>query len=183
MIILITGATHSGKTRLAQEMMEVLHIPYLSVDHLKMGLIRSGNISLTPCDDEELGTYLWPIVREIIKTAVENHQHMIIEGLYIPLDWKQDFDEIYRKEIHCCCIILSETYIISHFSDIRSFADVIEKRLNDTSCTMESLLKDNEKFLKECKEHDVPYIMIENSYKEDIAVWKKMEDIRNGAFV
>ena len=50
MIILITGASHTGKTMLAQKMLEKYGYPYLSIDHLKMGLIRSGNTNLTPED-------------------------------------------------------------------------------------------------------------------------------------
>lgn len=65
MIILITGASHTGKTVLAQKLLERYQYPYLSIDHLKMGLIRSSNTSLTPKDDEELTAYLWPVVREI----------------------------------------------------------------------------------------------------------------------
>ena len=80
MIIIITGASHTGKTLLAQRMLENDQYPYLSIDHLKMGLIRSGNTDLTPEDDDELTEYLWPIVREIIKTAIENRQNLIIEG-------------------------------------------------------------------------------------------------------
>ena len=49
MIILITGASHTGKTVLAQKLLEKYKYPYLSIDHLKMGLIRSGNTDLTPC--------------------------------------------------------------------------------------------------------------------------------------
>ena len=66
MIILIAGASHTGKTLLAQRMLEKYKYPYVSIDHLKMGLIRSGNTDLTPEDDEALTDYLWPIVREII---------------------------------------------------------------------------------------------------------------------
>ena len=51
MIFLITGASHTGKTLLAQRLLEKYHYPYLSIDHLKMGLIRSGNTGLTPEDD------------------------------------------------------------------------------------------------------------------------------------
>ena len=87
MIILITGASLTGKTRLAQRMLEEYRIPYVSIDHLKMGLIRSGKIDLTPEDDEALTYYLWPIVREMIKTAIENRQNLIVEGCYIPFDW------------------------------------------------------------------------------------------------
>ena len=79
MIISITGASHTGKTLLAQRLLERYQYPYLSIDHLKMGLIRSGNTSLTPENDVELEGYLWPIVREIIKTAIENQQNLIVE--------------------------------------------------------------------------------------------------------
>ena len=47
MVILIGGASHTGKTLLAQRLLEKYHAPYLSIDHLKMGLIRSGNTDLT----------------------------------------------------------------------------------------------------------------------------------------
>ena len=75
MVILIAGATHAGKTALSQRLLEKYHYPYVSIDHLKMGLIRSGNTALTPEDDEALEAYLWPIVREMIKTAIENGQN------------------------------------------------------------------------------------------------------------
>ena len=90
MIIIITGASHTGKTLLAQRMLEKYNYPYLSIDHLKMGLIRSGNINLTPEDDDALTEYLWPIIREIIKTAIENRQNLIVEGCYIPFCWRRD---------------------------------------------------------------------------------------------
>ena len=88
MIILITGASHVGKTYFAQKLLEKYKYPYLSIDHLKMGLIRSGNTTLTPLsDDNELTNYLWPIVREIIKTAIENKQNL-----------KNHFDDIKKYE-------------------------------------------------------------------------------------
>ncbi len=59
MIVLIAGASHTGKTVLAQKLLEKYKYPYLSIDHLKMGLIRSGNTTLTPLsDDKELTDYL-----------------------------------------------------------------------------------------------------------------------------
>ena len=92
MIVLIAGASHTGKTLLAQRLLEKYAYPYLSIDHLKMGLIRSGNTRLTPqSSDDELTAYLWPIVREIARTALENRQNLCIEGCYIPFDWEADF--------------------------------------------------------------------------------------------
>ena len=81
MVILITGASHTGKTLLAQRMLEMYKYPYLSIDHLKMGLIRSGKTNLTPEDDDALTDELWPIVREMVKTAIENRQNPNVEIL------------------------------------------------------------------------------------------------------
>lgn len=169
MIILITGASHTGKTLLAQRLLEKYKYPYLSIDHLKMGLIRSGNTKLTPLsDDGSLTSLLWPIVREMIKTAIENGQNLIIEGCYIPANWKEDFEENYLKNIKYYCLIMSEQYIKKNFADIKKYADAIERRLDDTDCTLESVLEDNAKRFKISLEYKNDYILIDESYEIDI---------------
>lgn len=171
MIILITGASHVGKTVLAQKLLEQYGYPYLSIDHLKMGLIRSGNTDLTPMsDDADLTAYLWPIVREMIKTAIENRQNLIVEGCYIPFDWQNDFAPEYLKNIRYFCLIMSENYIRKHFDDIKKYASVIENRLDDTWCTLESTLKDNADFLRLAQKHNTNYILIDDTYDIDIVL-------------
>ena len=118
MIILISGASHTGKTALAQKLMEQYKMPYLSIDHLKMGLIRSGQTNLSPCDDVGLVPYLWSIVKEIVKTAIENRQNLIIEGCYIPFDWQNDFSAEYLTDINFYCLVMTENYIENNFADI-----------------------------------------------------------------
>ena len=152
MIILITGASHTGKTLLAQKLLEKYDYPYLSIDHLKMGLIRSNNTDLTPLsDDDKLTDYLWPIVREMIKTAIENNQNLIVEGCYIPFNWADDFEKNYLDEIKCYCLVMTEGYIKGHFEDIMKYANVIEKRLDDSDFILENALKENEKILNLAK--------------------------------
>ena len=168
MILLITGASHTGKTALAQKLLEKYQYPYLSIDHLKMGLIRSGNTELTPMDDAELTEYLWPIVREMIKTAIENKQNLIIEGCYIPFDWQQDFDADYLENIKYYCLVMTGEYIRNHFDDIRNYANVIEKRLDDEWCTMERVLADNAEILALAQKHHVNYILISDKYEINI---------------
>ena len=169
MIILITGASHTGKTALAQRLLEKYRYPYLSIDHLKMGLIRSGNTELTPMsDDKDLTAYLWPIVREMVKTAIENKQSLIVEGCYIPFDWQKDFDPEYLENIKYYCLVMSEKYIRSHFADIKKYANVIENRLDDAWCTMESVLADNAQVLSLAQKHHVNYILIEDMYEISI---------------
>lgn len=166
MIILITGASHTGKTLLAQKLLEKYKYPYVSIDHLKMGLIRSGNTELTPMsDDKELTAYLWPIVREMIKTAVENKQNLIVEGCYIPFDWQKDFTSEYLEHMLYYCLVMSEGYIRNHFADIRGYANVIEDRLDDEWCTLESVLADNAEMLELAQKYDANYILIDEEYE------------------
>lgn len=166
MIILITGASHTGKTVLAQKLLEKYKYPYLSIDHLKMGLIRSGNTELTPMsDDKDLTAYLWPIVCEMIKTAIENKQNLIVEGCYIPFDWQKDFEREHLENIKYYCLVMSENYINNHFADIKKHANTIENRLDDTYCTLDSVLEDNAQVLELAKKYKVNYLLIDDKYE------------------
>lgn len=169
MILFLTGASHTGKTALAQKLLEKYKYPYLSIDHLKMGLIRSGNTKLTPMsDDRDLTAYLWPIVREMVKTAIENQQNLIVEGCYIPFDWQKDFEPQYLENIRYYCLVMSKAYIRSHFADIRKYANIIENRLDDEGCTLETVLADNAEMLAFAQKHKVNYILIEDNYEINI---------------
>ena len=168
MVVLIGGASHTGKTNLAQRLLEKYQYPYLSIDHLKMGLIRSGHTSLTPLsDDKDLTEYLWPIVREMIKTAIENGQNLIVEGCYIPFDWAKSFEADYLQHIQYRCLVMSEAYIRNHFADIKRYANVVEQRLDDSDCTVETLIRDNAETLKMCRLYGADYLLIDGDYRVD----------------
>ena len=176
MIIFLAGATHTGKTRLAQRLLEAYQYPYLSIDHLKMGLIRSENTDLTPMDDDKLTDYLWPIVREMVKTAIENNQNLIVEGCYIPFDWEKDFSEAYLAQIRYCCLVMSRGYIERNFDRIRDKGSVIEQRLDDSDLQMEDLIRENEENLRQCRHAGCHYLLIEDKY--DI----RLEDVASNLF-
>ena len=166
MIILITGASHTGKTLLAQRMLEEYKYPYLSVDHLKMGLIRSGNTDLTPEDDDALMNYLWPIVREIIKTAIENSQNLIVEGCYVPFGWRQDFNEQYLPYIRFICLAMTRNYIKNHFDKIIGFESEIENRMITTDCTISGLIEDNERYINGFSNDGERIVLIDSDYEQ-----------------
>ena len=167
MIILITGASHTGKTLLAQRLLERYKYPYLSIDHLKMGLIRSGNTCLTPEDDDALFDYLWPIVREMVKTAIENRQHLIVEGCYIPFDWRNDFDKQYLSTIRFICLAMTDKYIETHFDEIKGHSSDIESRLND-DCTIDSLKEDNRKCIEGFRRAGERVVLIDRDYEQAV---------------
>jgi len=168
MVILITGASHTGKTFLSQKMLEKYKYPYLSIDHLKMGLIRSGNTSLTPMDDDKLTGYLWPIVREMVKTAIENKQNLIVEGCYIPFDWRKDFTAEYLADIRFICLAMTDEYIEKHFDDIVRCESEIEKRITDPDYTLESVKRDNREFIKGFSESGESITLINTDYIKTI---------------
>ena len=145
MIILIAGATHTGKTLLAQKLLETYQYPYLSLDHLKMGLIRSGNTALTPQEDEKL----------------------TIEGCYIPFDWQKSFTEDYLKNIKYICLIMTKEYIEKNFDLIRSKANTIEQRLDDADLNKDELIKENAYNLEMAKKYALPYLLIDKEYNID----------------
>lgn len=165
MIYLIAGTSHTGKTMLAQRLLEAKHWPYLSLDHLKMGLIRSGNTALTVFDDDKMTEYLWPIAREMVKTAIENSQNLILEGCYIPHSWAADFPEEYRKQIRAVWLIMTPEYIRRNFDSIRSHACAIEQRMDDSGLCPEELIRDNLQNLEQCRKYNCEYILIDEDYQ------------------
>lgn len=168
MVILIAGSSHTGKTLLAQKLLEKYHFPYISMDHLKMGLIRSKNTELTVYDDAGLTEYLWKIVKEIIKTNIENRQNIIIEGCYIPFDWKKDFEEEYLKVIRYICLIMTPAYIHNNLAKIQGYENIIENRKNKEKLYEEILIKENKDNLEMCRKYKNKYILFDTAYSIDL---------------
>ena len=166
MVIIITGASHTGKTLLAQRLLEKYGYPYLSIDHLKMGLIRSGNTGLTPEDDDDLTEYLWPIVREMIKTAIENEQNLIVEGCYVPAEWKKDRAPGYLENIRLICLAMSDDYIDSHFDEIIRNESRIESRLIKADCTIADLKNRNRQYLDMFSRAGDIVVLIDDDYNK-----------------
>ena len=133
-----------------------------------MGLIRSGQTSLTVQDDDALTRYLWPIAQEMVKTALENNQNLIVEGIYIPFDWRKGFSPEEQKKIWFVCLVLSEPYIRNHFAQVKQYANVIEKRLDDSWCSMEGVLEENRKNERLCREYGCEMILIRENYLEEL---------------
>ena len=164
MVILINGASCTGKTYLAQNLMEKYKIPYLSIDHIKMGLIRSKNTNLTPYDDEELQPYLWNIIKEIIKTVIENNQNIIIEGAYIPFNYKNDFSAEYLDNIKYLCLAMSEKYINNNYNLIINKSNMVENRGKSFSIDKDFLISENKKYIENSIKYNLPLQVIDNKY-------------------
>ena len=177
MVLLVGGSSHVGKTLLAQKLLEKYKFPYYSLDHLKMGLIRSHFTDLHVDQDAALRDFMWPFVCEIIKTAVENKQNLIIEGCYIPGDWKKSFNQMYIDDIRSIFIVMSEDYIRTHSDDIVRYGDVIEQRLKK-EVDIDRLVYCSAMFEEWAKEADNPCLKIDSPFSIDEITEKACELLR-----
>ena len=104
----------------------------------------------------------------MIKTAIENGQDLTVEGCYIPFDWEKDFDMEYLEHIKYYCLVMSGKYIKNNFACIKKYANVIEARPDDGSCTMDRVSADNARYLELAERYKVNYILIDDKYEINI---------------
>lgn len=170
-ILLITGATHTGKTVLAQRLLEKWHVPYLCLDHLKMGLIRAGLVTVKPTDPlDKITQAVWPAAREMIRTCMENGQRMIVEGCYVPPDWRADFSREQAERMQCICLVLSEEYICRNLNIIAQHACDAEQRMDD-DVQAEALVRENAYFASHFDEN---YTINDDYAREMDALWRQL---------
>ncbi|PZD97302.1 2-phosphoglycerate kinase [Paenibacillus sambharensis] len=172
MIITISGKSCTGKTLMAQTLLEKYKVPYLSIDHLKMGLYRAdNNCGFTPLgSDQFIGEKLWPILKSIIQTNIENNQHLIIEGCYLLPHHLQDFEPVYADKIIAVFLGFSASYIEEQFhSSIVKHCNVIESRIYPEERTISKVLDEHKYFREECLACGVPYFEIKQDYEVEIS--------------
>ncbi|MBD3107479.1 2-phosphoglycerate kinase [Bacillus sp. AGMB 02131] len=171
MVILICAISSVGKTLMAQQLLEKYHIPYLSADHLKMGLYRGdAHCGFTPSDDTEvIAEKLWPIIKGIIMTNIENNQSIIIEGCYMLPQYMNDFEKSYSEKIIPIFMGFSTKYIKENFtSHIVKHRNVIEARMYPEERNMSDFIKEQEAFKRKCEKYGVAYFEIDEDYHQDI---------------
>lgn len=168
MIILIGGVSHTGKTLLAQKLLEKYKIPYVSLDHLKMGLVRGGYTKAfsASSDDELIAETMWPFVEGIIKTAIENEQDNIIEGCYLPPVHVKKLIETYPNHIKVIYICFTEAYVLENYdSKILTYRNIIEKRIYDEERSMINFINEHTRLRQECKKYRLNYVDIAENYE------------------
>ena len=179
MVILIAGAGYVGKTLLAQNLLEIYKMPYLSIDHLKMGIYRSNSsCGFTPESEDEIITEkLWSIIKGIIMTNIENNQNIIIEGCYFP-ESIDDLSKEYLSKTIFLYIIFSEQYIRKYLSDkIIGNKNIIENRGYDFEGTIEKYILKNKNNKEKCTKNGIKYFEIEENYEKEIKnIYKWIEE-------
>jgi hypothetical protein len=65
-------------------------------------------------------------------------------------------------------LILSKEYIENRFDDILNFANIIEKRIDDSYLNKSELINENLILLENCIKNDLNYILINDNYNDTI---------------
>ena len=160
MIILIGGESHTGKTLLAQRLLEIYHYPYMSLDHLKMGFIKGlENPPFSVEEDSKITTFLWCIVVGIIETCIENEQNLILEGINLtPKNVRNLLDSKPFAPIKVLFLIFSKQYILKHYHTIKLKENTIEKRKESYVAGKEQLIKEHSALKAQCKQYKLPFV-------------------------
>ena len=186
MVILIGGVSCTGKTIMAQRLLEKYMIPYLSIDHVKMGLIRGNkycDFSATDNDDE-LTTKLWPIVKGIIMTNIENRQHIIIEGCYLPPEHIRDFEPQYLEQIIALYIGFSKNYLEKYFItgivEHRNEIELKEYNGHDDYINLDNFINLHTQLKERCRKYNAKFFEINEDYEAEMNnVYKWIDEQRN----
>lgn len=172
MVILIGGVSCTGKTVMAQKLLEKYNIPYLSIDHIKMGLIRGNkycDFSAADSDDELTGK-LWPIVKGIIMTNIENGQHIIVEGCYLPPEHISDFEPEYLEQVIALYIGFSKNYLKKHFTSgiIEHRSEIEQKDFDGDYMNQDNFIKLHTQLKEQCRKNNAKFFEINDDYEEEI---------------
>lgn len=179
MIILIGGAGCTGKTMLAQRLMERYQIPYMSADHVKMGLVRGWeNCPFTPCDgDETIARYLWTVLEGVVRTNVENEQHLILEGCYIPPEHAVALEKEFPGIVFAVYPVFSREYVMRAYKDgIVAHRSDLEKRGYDEERTPEEIAREHECVCEACRKAGARCVEIDDDHARGMAQVIAMTD-------
>lgn len=179
MVILIGGVSCTGKTLMAQKLLEKYKIPYLSIDHIKMGLIRGNKYcDFSATDSEsELTTKMWPLIKGIIMTNIENRQHIIIEGCYLPPEHIREFEEEYLKQMIALYLGFSKNYLDKNFnSGIIEHRSEIEQKDLDDYLNHDDFIKYHTELKERCRKNNAKFFEINDDYEVEMNLVYKWID-------
>lgn len=172
MVILISAESCTGKTVMAQKLLEKYKIPYICIDHLKMGLFKSGiDYGFHPEDStEKIESILWPILKGIVETNIENNQNIIIEGCYLLPQRIKELDEYYLNQVIPIFMGFSKNYIENCMDKIIAHRSDIENRGYSEERSMSQFVSENEKLKALCNEHSFRFFEITEDYEKDTTI-------------
>ena len=171
MVILLGGTGCTGKTMLANRLMRKTNIPYFPLDHLMMGIYRGmPDCGFTPLDDQfDLGEKMWPVIKGLIMTNIENDHSLILEGFQLLPHLVRDFPAAYLDQTLPVFLLFSEDYIRGNFDEgIMKNRSAVERRGDIDDITAEKMVIDTVRLREQCIKHEVTFFEIKNDFEAEM---------------
>lgn len=148
MVVIITGASCTGKTMLTKRLIDTCGVKQIAMDSIKMYLFRNdNNCGFTPTDSNRfIGGKIWSVIKKEILNAIDNGTDLIIEGAYFS-------PEYIRKQYNLG--------IIKH-------RHIVKKRAYEEDRAPEVFIKYHNVLKEKCIEYGQRYYYIESDYEKEM---------------
>lgn len=171
MVVIITGASCTGKTMLTKRLTDTCGVKQIAMDSIKMDLFRNDkNCGFTPTDSNRfIGGKIWSVIKKEILNAIDNGTDLIIEGAYFFPDYLEEIPKKYLKFLYPVYICFSPEYISKQYdSGIIKHRHIAKIREYEEDRAPEVFIKDHNTLREKCLEYGAPFYFIESDYEKEI---------------
>lgn len=125
MLYMVSGASRSGKTIIAKNIMQQVRIPYMSLDWLVMGF--TNGIPEYGIHDKlfpnEIAEKIWSFLEAMCESMIWTETDYVIEGEAILPDLISKLIDKHPGKIRICFVGYTDIDIEKKVSDIREYGD------------------------------------------------------------
>lgn len=172
-MILIGGAPRTGKGIIANMLMQKMHLPFLSIDPIKMALANAVPTYPLNTNDSSIAVsmQMWPFVSALIDNMYQTNVEYIIEGEILP-----KHAQIISKTCQCvtCFIGYSQISVEEKCAQIRKYSGYPNDWTNTLSdAALVDVVKNGIEYSQyvqnECKKYAIQYIDFSDDFEKSLA--------------
>jgi len=189
MIILISGASHTGKTMLAKRLCERYQIPYKNIEYIKQHMLLSADSdginvgNALESNKYVLSENVWFIVENIVRDGLEKGEGMVLDGNFLPPHRVRALDDVGVISMH---LIFTPEYIEKNYdvilkhrkeeSSIHDDGDILQIMSNEgilkesisKNISKEAMLAENNTLKNSCADEVVSYFMFQENHESEM---------------
>jgi 2-phosphoglycerate kinase len=185
LLYIIGGAARAGKTIIAQEFLERSQVPFLSLDLLKMSLVKGmPEAGIDPQESSRrLAIRLWPVVRGLASTILENARDYLIEGDMILPSQVREISADFPGQIRSCFVGFGDESVSKKLFVIRKHTGpedwLIDLGEEEALQAVAELIQFSNELREQAREHGVAYFDSSadfDTFKEEVIKYLETGD-------
>ena len=175
MLYLVSGTSRSGKTLIAEKLMEEKQIPYMSLDWLMMGF-TNGMPQLGIHDKlfpDEIAKRLWSFFKAMCESMLYLEIDYIIEGEAMLPELIQELLDKYPDKIKICFVGYTDIDIDQKAQDIKTYStrrgDWLTKESDDYIYEhIDNMVTHSRKIRDGCEKYNMTYFDTSTNFMDAI---------------